>query len=476
MFRLNHLSKTLLGKLSLLNFLSLIPLAVVITVPTLFFFFFPTYSILFRILSFLTVSLLALILALILIFVQKRIIKKDIIQPLKQVQEAAVSMANGNDEVRIGAMHRSPNEIVELAQTLNFVVNSIEERNNKLMKVYSSLAEKEATFRLISQNVPGVVYLLSEGDRSVLFINDKVQEQIGYEPEKFLSGELSVMDLIVEEDRARVIEEITQCIRADVRFNSRFQVRLKSGELRFYETFGSSFRSLKKETVIEGFATDITEKIHDEMELQQMLADKEMLIKEVHHRVKNNLAMIGSLIHLQQDATESTLLKNGLDDLDRRISSIALIHEKLYQSDDLSVVNFKNYIEELILRLKSTLSSPLHELIIETKIEGIVLPVDRSIPLGLIINELITNSVKHIDKDVGEIVIKIGMDYKDGDFILTVSDNGTGLPKGFNPSETDSLGFQLIEALTHQISGRLNFFNAGGAFFELVFPETEEFF
>lgn len=465
--------KSLSGRIFILNITSYIPLFALLTGTGILLLKLVSQHSTTRFYLWLALYILTVVITLLMVLYNAFFVHRNVVKPIKKIRDTALELAEGKSNVRIHRMKKSPEEFIELAETFNYMVNHIEERNTKLMKVYSSLSEQEAMFRLISHNVPGIVYLISAKDNSVQFINDRIEEHTGYEPELFLKGEKTIFDLIIEEDRQRVIDEVSESIQAGVRFKTRFQIELRSGEHRFYESFGTCFRTLKKEQVIEGFATDITEKISHEMKLQHSLSEQQMLLKEVHHRVKNNLAMISSLIHLQQDASSSDETAKELEDLDRRIISIALIHEKLYQSNDLSIVDFTAYIEALTTQLQATLSSSEKQLVITTHCEGITLPVDRCIPLGLLINELITNAWKH-SADRGPVRVEITFDYREGEFSLILRDSGRGLPDHFRPEKSQSLGFQLIQALSGQLSGKLSWFNDGGAVFSLTFPEWEE--
>lgn len=207
-----------------------------------------------------------------------------------------------------------------------------------------------------------------------------------------------------------------------------------------------------------------------EERIKASLKEKDVLLKEIHHRVKNNMQIISSMLGLQSAYVEDETFNTLLKDSQGRIKSMALIHEKLYQSDNLAYINFTEYVNSLISYLKNSYNMSDDKIKINTNIEDMSLNIDMAIPLGLIINELISNSYKHAFKDnsKGEINLSINTE-KSGCYLLTVEDNGVGLPVDFDISTTKSLGLQLVNVLVDQISGSLKIYNSVGAKFEISF-------
>lgn len=209
-----------------------------------------------------------------------------------------------------------------------------------------------------------------------------------------------------------------------------------------------------------------------EKELKKALNEKEILVKEIHHRVKNNLAVISSLLNLQSRYINDTEALDIFKESQNRAKSMALIHEYLYQSDDLKRINFGEYINKLSTNLFHTYVVDLSLIKLNVDTENIMLDVNIAIPLGLVLNELVTNTMKHAfpDNRKGEINIKF---YSKGDdFILTVSDNGIGLPEGLDYKNTDSLGLRLVNSLTDQINGSISLDQNKGTTFKIKFTES----
>ncbi|MBC7865318.1 MAG: sensor histidine kinase [Bacteroidia bacterium] len=205
------------------------------------------------------------------------------------------------------------------------------------------------------------------------------------------------------------------------------------------------------------------------------LAEKEILLKEIHHRVKNNLQIVSSLLNLQSNLVEDPEVQLFFDETRGRVKSMALVHEKLYNSKDISTIDFALYLQ--------TLSEGVGELFDPNKktkttlclnAEHHFLKVDHAIPCGLIVNELLMNSYKYAfpgNEQGGKIELSFfkkepGLGKKEN-FILEVSDNGIGLPDNFKIGETNSLGLQLVEMLTEQVDGKLFYDGKKGASFRI---------
>ncbi|MGB0934190.1 MAG: sensor histidine kinase, partial [Lishizhenia sp.] len=208
--------------------------------------------------------------------------------------------------------------------------------------------------------------------------------------------------------------------------------------------------------------------------IDQALKEKEILLKEIHHRVKNNLQIISSLLNLQSRTISDEKALRALSEGRARIQAIALLHQKLYQNETFSTINIDDYLNDLTTNLRHTLVSP--EQIINIKIvsKDIILNLDTAVPLGLIISELVTNSLKHAFKgrEEGEIVIEVNKAFKNK-FVLEIYDNGIGLPVHFKIPMEGSLGTEIIEALSEQLEGTLSYErHKPGAYFQLYFEEV----
>ncbi len=200
---------------------------------------------------------------------------------------------------------------------------------------------------------------------------------------------------------------------------------------------------------------EVIARVRTEETLQQSLQEKEVLLKEIHHRVKNNMAIISGLLTLQARHTRHAELKNILKDSQSRIRSMALIHELLYQHENLAKINFKEYIHQLAEGISSSFHFLDKRIIIVIDAEDAEMDIVHAVPCALILNELITNCYKYAFNGKQNGQISIGFSKHANRFELSIADNGVGLPADFNPQKTTSLGMQLICSLTRQIGGTM---------------------
>lgn len=222
-------------------------------------------------------------------------------------------------------------------------------------------------------------------------------------------------------------------------------------------------------------AWDLVRRKQAEDALRASLQEKNALLREVHHRVKNNLAAIIGLLDLQRDAMRSDEAHEVLIELSSRIRAMSLIHEKLYRSESLSEVDFQSYIKSLVSHLRTSFGSPL--VVFDVQAQETALPLDLAVPCGMIINELVTNALKHAfapatdEKDNASPRIRIALGREDDTFVLTVADNGRGLPRDLVWRQAKTLGLTLVRMLgEHQLGGAYSVDASQGAAFTLSFP------
>jgi PAS domain S-box-containing protein len=206
--------------------------------------------------------------------------------------------------------------------------------------------------------------------------------------------------------------------------------------------------------------------IHDQTEgrlaedaTRKSLEEKEIMLKEIHHRVKNNLQMISSLLHLESANAEGKAV-DALEDSQRRVRAIAMVHEALYEAKDLANIDAASYVRRLSENVLGTYGTGGITLGVEAS-SALPIKIGKAIPMGLIANELLVNSVKHAFPDMKG-CITVSVRCRDGTIELDVSDDGVGLPKNFDPEKGKSLGMKLVKALADQLEGRIEFMDNGG--------------
>lgn len=220
---------------------------------------------------------------------------------------------------------------------------------------------------------------------------------------------------------------------------------------------------LNNTSEVISIANEVLEEKNKEISKQHK--NLQFLIKEMHHRVKNNLQIISSLMSLQSSKVENETVANVLIESQRRVNAIALIHQKIYQEDHASQVDFKSYLDDLVYSQK-ILNSHIDW---EVDCKETLLKLDIAVPLGLIISELTTNSIKHAFKEIENPKIWVSLKNDSDEFRLTVRDNGNGLPDKFNIESSSSLGHEIIVSLVEQIDAKLETDNSNGAIFNISF-------
>ncbi|NJK37094.1 MAG: PAS domain S-box protein [Oscillatoriales cyanobacterium RM2_1_1] len=330
-------------------------------------------------------------------------------------------------------------------------------------KVQESLLRSAATNRALINAIPDLILRINRGGK---FVSYKPANRHSFQffPEDFLNKNVDqVLPPALAEPTLTAVAAALKTGQLQT-FEYQFRARDK---LQFWES--RIFISGDEEVMV--LIRDISDRKLVEEELRNSLLEKDLLVREVHHRVKNNLQVISSIFSLQSQATDDPQLLNILEESQDRIRSMALIHEQLYQSNSLAKIDFKEYINSLTQNLLHSYSS-FERVKFHLEIEPITLNLDTAIPCGLLINELVSNALKHgfFPDQAGEVKIKIHSLNGDGrQLCLRVQDNGVGLPENLDITQASSLGLRLVRALTRQLRGELEMYNQNGAIFKITF-------
>ena len=220
-----------------------------------------------------------------------------------------------------------------------------------------------------------------------------------------------------------------------------------------------------------GIASDITERQAQEQRDRAALKEKEMLLKEIYHRVKNNLQVIQSLLNLQGRTLPDIAARDAMKETANRIHAMALVHEKLYRSGDLAAVNLAEYVGDLLNQMDNSTSAASRKIKLYHDIHSTDVGIDIAIPFGLLLNEMVSNSLKHAFPDDRGGEVRVTLEAEGRGAVLTVADNGVGIKSEVDLNNSPSMGYKLIRSLTAQLRGKLSFENAPGAKFTIHFPE-----
>ncbi|MBU7045313.1 MAG: PAS domain S-box protein [Theionarchaea archaeon] len=336
-------------------------------------------------------------------------------------------------------------------------------------KAEEALKESEEKYRTLIENLNVGVYRVTPGKGGhFLDVNPAFVQMLGYRDKKEILT-LKASDIYVNpEDRIRFSEKVS--LHGFVR-NEELTLKKKDGTpIIVSDTSTAVYNSNGTLLYLDGITEDITQRKKAEEQIKASLKEKEVLLREIHHRVKNNMQIISSLLNLQSKCTEDRQLITAFKESQDRIRSMSLIHEKLYQSRDLARIDFDEYTRSLIDNL-------FHSYRIDTKkitpiidVEGVSLGVDIAIPCGLIINELVSNCLKHAFPDgKGNVRIALHSTSKN-EIELAVIDNGVGIPGDIDFGTTKTLGLSLVSILAEdQLNGKIRIDRVKGTAFYITF-------
>lgn len=313
--------------------------------------------------------------------------------------------------------------------------------------------------------VPGFVSLISS-DLKYIGVNQQLANVYGLPPEQFIGQQIGFLNTsgafsqFITEFFASNQEEATKEVTSGINQNEK--------------TYLMVIKKYQQGTAAVLIGIDITERKQAEDKIQASLREKEVLLKEIHHRVKNNLQVISSLLKMQSRSITDPEILEIFQESQSRIHSMALIHEKLYQSADLARINCGEYIQNLTSHLYRCYGMTPRHIQLEVKVPQISLSLDAALPCGLIINELVSNALKYAfpDKRSGKIYIELDVNV-DNCYILKVSDNGIGLPPNIDWENTRSLGLRLVRTLSQQLGATVAVDLTDGTLFSLTFIEPK---
>lgn len=342
------------------------------------------------------------------------------------------------------------------------IIRDVSESKKKEKLLHQQTSKIESVF----QNSRNVVIWTLDKDFKVSSVNNEFlrvfEEKFG---ESVIIG-TNFIELIKKSSNTKLYTALDEIYdKAQKGQSQEFESVLldKNGEKIWFETFLSPIKADGKEKCeLACLAIDITRKKLAEYQLIASLEEKEILLKEVHHRVKNNLQVISSILNLQSSYVKDENTLTILKESQNRIKSMSFIHESLYRTADFSFVNLSEYIENLTRNLIQSYLLDQGNIKVNLDLGNYKLNMDQAIPCGLIINELVSNSMKYAfpSNTNGEIFIKLTE--KDNNFTFIVGDNGIGLPENINIEDTDSLGLQLVYTLIDQLDGKIEVINGIG--------------
>lgn len=329
----------------------------------------------------------------------------------------------------------------------------------------------EVEYRRLYESARDGILILDQRTGRIIDANPFMSELLGYEFDYFLGKELWEIGLFGDKAANQAAFQELQT-KGYIRYD---HLPLETRDKRMVDVeFVSNSYKTGERFVIQCNIRDCSERCRLERTVQSALAEKEVLLREVHHRVKNNLQVISSLLHLQSQHTEDPKSIEMFGESRDRVRSMALVHERLYRSKDLANVDFTDYIENLARYLFRSHHVDTNRIHLEVDVHAVTLPIDAAVPCGLLLNELISNCLKHafLGRERGEIRIEL-QPANDREILLKVTDDGIGFPMGIEPQSGETFGMQLIADLVDQLHGSVQVSRDVGTSVAVIFPAGE---
>lgn len=434
-----------------------------------------------------------------------RYLRVLIVNPIEQLREGANIIGWGNLDHRIGLDRKD--EIGHVALAFDAMADSLQQRDRKLERQTKELQMSEVRYRAIVEDQTELICrFLPNGE--LTFVNEAYCRYFGKQREELIGR--SFIPLIPDEDQPKVQAAFASLNVSNPVITYEHRVIMPDGGLRWHQWTDRLILSGAAQIVeYASVGRDITERKNAENELRRLnleleervrerteallqanqnlqtevderkaaeeqvrasLLEKEVLLKEIHHRVKNNLQIISSLLNLQANQVVDVRTLQSLVDSRTRVRSMALIHEKLYQSQNLNNIDFAEYVKSLSNDLFRSYSRTLTGIRLDVQTDEVTLDIDHAISCGLILNELMTNTLKYAFPDGKNGTIWVELRTAPGHSLtLRVADNGVGIPSDFDALNSKSLGLQLVRTLSGQLGGNIELDQSEGTSFRISF-------
>jgi len=373
--------------------------------------------------------------------------------------------------------------ITNTGKTITLLLNAHLENNiisGMMMDITSrkksekKLEKSVLRFRALAENAVDGIITTDVHDK-ILYFNNSLLEMFGYSQDELRHSQFKILM------PRRYRENFMKGLRK-FRSNGEHKLTEKTIETVGLRKNGTEFpleMSLTKWEIdhniyFTSIIRDITERKKHEKYLKESLAEKTVLLREIHHRVKNNMQIISSLLSLQEQyVADDEVAVDVLKESQNRVKSMAIVHEKLYQSKDLTHIKFYDYIQRLVLDLFSSYGINKDQIKPVINVEDLMLNIDTSVPFGLIISELISNSLKYAFPERRKGELKVSLKKLDDTYELIISDDGIGFPEDLDYTKTDSLGLRLVNILVGQIDGTISMNTNHETEFKIIFKELE---
>jgi PAS domain S-box-containing protein len=383
-----------------------------------------------------------------------------------------------NEDTAVACMKAGATDYVIKGHTsrLPYAVQEAMERSLIIIEreaAVQALQESEQNYKILADSGQALIWT-SGTDKLCNYFNKTWLEFTGrtFEQENgngWLEG-------VHPDDLSRCIEIYNSAFDRRESFSMEYRLRHNDGNYRWIQDDGSPRYSLSGEFIgYIGHCLDITDRKQNEEKIQQALKEKEALLRELYHRTRNNMQVIIAILSLQGDVYNNELVTTVVNETNNRIMSMSLVHQKLYQSQNLSSINLKDYVDELVVSISKSKNISADKIKVNVFADTIPVLIDTAVPLGLVLHEIVSNAFRHAfpGDAKGEVNIMIEQN-KHGVIEITVSDNGIGMPDDFNFRKNDSLGFQIIfDIVEEQLLGKVYFETNKGLTCHVLFKDMQ---
>ena len=357
-----------------------------------------------------------------------------------------------------------------LRQYSTHLESQIKERTSEVLEKSVKIEEIKSFYESILSNIPLDIMIMNE-HRKYLFVNAVAEQDEDLRSEMLGRDDFELSLIHNRDDNAALMRStyFNQAILTGSAVDYEVQDKDHDGQEqwkfhRFYPVnIGGRFNYMID------YAVDITGKKQQELKIKDSLEEKEALLGEIHHRVKNNLTLVLGLIEMQMDRQQDELSKGQFNEIKNRIYAMSLIHDKMYRSSSFANIDMKDYLVDLVNSI-SRFYIKTNKVNVQFDIDAISVKNKDAVPIALLVNEIVTNAFKyafHVNKNQG--VLKVAFKKTEEGYSLKIKDNGSGMPPDFDVNKSKSLGFKLIKIFVKQLKGELNYFNEDGFNFDIRF-------
>lgn len=371
------------------------------------------------------------------------------------------------DTVLLNAPQPLPNEVQLLLTGLVLLVLAEAATLAVVLQGRRSIKAAETRYRMLAERLPAIVYSVALGPPArTVYISPRLKTMLGYEPQAWMENIHAWSSNVHPEDRDRVIASVSKADSAYTPDEIEYRIVRADGTVNWMRNMWTYYTDAHGKWITLGVMFDATQEHASRQALQAALTEKELLLREVHHRVKNNFQVISSLLHLETERTHDSHSREALAETEHRILAMSLVHERLYESGDFGHIDVTNYASRLGEELARA-AMPRTPVLFGVEGDTLTLGLDDAVPVGLFLNEAITNAYKYAfpASHTGERRIRVVIASTTDGWSVSVADTGVGAPATLvttPPESTTSLGLTLMRLLAQQIGGEFGVESDGG--------------